>query len=157
MKYLIILSTLLLISCGKKTIVNVTENKFDNSNNDNRLTQLEAKNLVIEAKLLSYELKLAELEANGDSLADAIETKYNELFESLDSLEDEIEVNKVELVKVCASNEQLIKVNNKFYAVYMVSNNNGTYLGELASNVQYQTTDNVRARFSLQNNQIVCN
>lgn len=164
MKATILTSLLLLISCGRKvgrfTEYNsnstTIENKYDDS-------KLQAYNLIQDARIEALELRASHLEAVSSELADDIEKVKRDIEEEFDLTNDylndlqlEVRTSKVEVIKICASSENLIKVGGAFYAVYMISNNYGTYLGKLENNTNYQTTDNSHKGFHLTNGSIVC-
>ena len=155
----IILGLMLLASCGKKVTTKVTEyveNPYDAS-------RIDAYNLIQDARLDAIEARLSDLDAltgqNSDdvqALTDSIESQFDTINNNLNNIQQQITTNKVTVLPICASGENLIKMNNEFYAVYMVSNNYGTYLGKLANNTSYSTTDSVHAGFHLNNGVIVC-
>jgi len=135
MKLLLVLSAVsLLASCGHPPDTYIIETKYDDS-------KLLAYEVIQNARIKALEDRLPELAVINSTLT---------------SIQQQVALNKVEMVKVCASNEHLIKMNNSFYAVFMVSNNYGTYLGKLDSNVQYRTTDSAAANFRITNNSITC-
>jgi hypothetical protein len=133
MKYLAVL--MLLVSCGRPSMDAIyIQNPYDDS-------KLQAYELIQDARIKALEDRLEDLDTINDTLTD---------------IQQQVTANKVNVVKICASNEYMIKMNNEFYAVYMVSNNFGTYLGKLDNGVQYQTTDSVRSRFSVNNGVLTC-
>lgn len=148
-----------LISCGKNVTTKVTEyveNPYDAS-------KIEALDLIQDARLNAIEARLADLNALIDentadiqALTNSIDTQFNAVNASLNSIQAQVSTNKVTVMQICASGENLIKMNNEFYAVYMVSNNFGTYLGKLTNNVNYMSTDSVRATFHINNGNIIC-
>lgn len=160
MKKLLLISTILLlsISCGKKHSTTVViENKYDDS-------KLVAYSLLNDARISAIDTRLTQLETLNQLNTDAsellrtqVEQNYLELNNLLDELQLEVHTKEVTTHKICTSKEQLLKIQGEFYAVYMVSNNFGTYLGMLESNVNYQTTDSVHAGFKIINGSIVCN
>lgn len=135
MKLLLVLSAVsLLTSCGRSPDAYIFETKYDDS-------KLLAYELIQDARIKALEDRLPELAVINSTLT---------------NIQQQVTLNKVEVLKICASNEHLIKINNVFYAVYMVSNNYGTYLGKLDNNVQYRTTDSVASNFKIMNNSITC-
>lgn len=95
------------------------------------------------------------------SLQNQINTNYNSTVLLLNSLQNQInnsQNNTISIIQICNTNENVLKLNNNYYAVYMVSNAFGTYLGKLSQNVQYRTTDSSKQDFHINsNNQIICN
>jgi hypothetical protein len=85
-----------------------------------------------------------------------VEGELTAINNTLTDIQNEVSIGAVSIVKICASNEHLIKINSGFFAVYMVSNNYGTYLGKLDVNTTYQTTDSVHAQFKILNDAVVC-
>jgi hypothetical protein len=67
-----------------------------------------------------------------------------------------LQQQQISVIKICDSGEHLVRTGTGIYAVYMVSNYFGTYLGKLAEDVVYQTTDSKMARFKLSHNSIIC-
>jgi uncharacterized protein YcfL len=161
MKTLLILASLLFVSCGNNT--QILENKYDDTQiqailviQDARIKALEAR---IDAYITDFDLvtiefseKLSNLETNLANRDEILENNIQLVNTALGDLQGK----QIEALKICSSNEHLIKQGNNFYAVYMVSNNYGTFLGKLAENVVYRTTDNVGANFKIINNRIVC-
>ena len=155
MKKLLLISVILTlcISCGKKQSTTVLiENPYDDS-------KLAAYDVLSDARIDAMEVRLAQLEVlnqlNTDAselLKDQVEQTFTDLNNLLDDLQLEVHNNKVTVHKICTSSEHLLKLQGDFYAVYMVSNNFGTYLGKLDVGVQYQTTDSVHVRFKILNN-----
>lgn len=160
MKKLLLISTILLlsVSCGtKESTLILVEKPYDDS-------KLVAYDLLNDARIDAMEVRLAQLETlnqlnteASELLKDQVEQNYLDLNNLLDELQLEVHNNKVTVHKICTSNEHLLKLQGDFYAVYMVSNNFGTYLGKLDSNVNYSTTDNVHASFKIVSGNIVCN
>lgn len=162
MKVVLMLSLLLIMSCGRKVqrIIEHNETSVENKYDDSRLNAYE---LIQDARLNAIDVRLDALNAsivlnaNDNEVFHAtIENDFVTTNAFLNNLQAEVTVNKVTVLTICASGENLIKMNNDFYAVYMVSNNFGTYLGKLADNVNYATTDNIHAGFHLNNGVIIC-
>lgn len=162
MKTILILSLLLLVSCGKhkheeSITVKYVENTFDDS-------KLVAYNTIQDAKLATLETRTHNLELltssnsqDYETLRVQIESNYTQMLHEISLVQTQIDSsNKVSVLQICSSNENLIKVNNDFYAVYMINDDYGTYLGKLTSNVNYQTTDIHHSRFTITNGNIVC-
>lgn len=134
MKHLFIL--LLLVSCGRKTVL--IENNYDDS-------RLQAYELIQDARLDALEMR--EILVAGE---------LSRINQTLTDIQTEVSTGTVSVLPICNSNEHLIKTNTGFFAVYMVSNNFGTFLGKLDNDVLYQTTDSVRARFTVSGDTINC-
>ena len=134
MKHLFIL--LLLVSCGRKTVL--VENNYDDS-------RLQAYELIQDARLDA--LEMSEILVAG---------KLSRINQTLTNIQREVSTGAVSVLPICNSNEHLIKTNTGFFAVYMVSNNFGTFLGKLDNDVLYQTTDSIRARFIINGDNINC-
>lgn len=134
MKHLFIL--LLLVSCGKETTL--IENNYDDS-------RLQAYELIQDARLDALEMR--EILVAGE---------LSRINQTLTYIQREVSTGAVSVLPICNSNEHLIKTNTGFFAVYMVSNNFGTFLGKLDNGVLYQTTDSVRARFTVSGDTINC-
>ncbi len=162
MKTLLIMSVLLsLVSCGKR--INTTTKVTEYVENDYDSSRIDAYNLIQDARLNAIEARLVDLDAltsqnteELETLTASIETQFDTINTNLNDIQLQVSTNKVTVLPICASGENLIKMNNEFYAVYMVSNNYGTYLGKLANNVNYQTTDSIHAGFHLNSGSIVC-
>lgn len=159
MKKLLLISSLILcISCGKKQSTTVL---VENPYND---TKLAAYNVLNDSRIDAMEVRLVQLEtlnqlntASSELLKDQVEQTFTDLNNLLDDLQLEVHNNEVSVHKICASKENLLKLQGEFYAVYMVSNNFGTYLGKLDAGINYVTTDLVHASFKIVNGNIVCN
>jgi hypothetical protein len=130
-----------LCSCGKvkqNDVYHYVENTYD----DSRLLAYE---LIQNARLDALEME-----------ANLVEGELAVINDTLTDIQNEVSVGAVSVVKICASAESLIKTNTGFFAVYMVSNNYGTYLGQLTENTTYQTTDATHVQFKILNGSIVC-
>lgn len=135
MKILALLALSTLISCGRPSMDAIyIQNPYDDS-------KLQAYELIQDARIQALEDRLADIDTINTTLTD---------------IQSQVTLNKVNVIKICASNEHLIKMQNSYYAVYMVSNNYGTYLGKLSEGVNYQTTDSVRASFKIVNGALNC-
>lgn len=165
MKQLLVLSTLFLLSCGKKQYTQL----IDNTGNNARLTQVEANNLINQAKLDLHELRLGEISQTINDLKteqvelgkyiNFINNEYNNMNKILENIELKINDNEnnLQVIRVCDTNEYILRINELFYSVHMVSNNYGTYLGMLSMNITYRTTDTKKRDFSLSKQGIICN
>lgn len=158
-----ILATILLltVSCGSNTTT--VENKYDDS-------QVQAILVIQDARIKALEARINAYDSNFDLVTIEFSEKLSNLeneFKSKDELLDTniqvinsglamLQGKQVTPVKICSSKEYLIKQGNDYYVVYMVSNNYGTFLGKLAENINYATTDEVKARFKVVNNELVC-
>lgn len=147
---------LLLISCKTNLETKYIENDYDDS-------KLQAYELIQDARLDAIENRESMLEqlATQDQseisrLQHSIDFNYALVNATLTQIQLQVEQNKVQVLSICASSENLIKVNANYFAVYMVSNNFGTFLGKLDENVLYQTTDIFHARFKINNGVILC-
>lgn len=159
MKKLLLISAILTlcISCGRKQSTTVLiENPYDDS-------KLAAYDVLSEARITAIDNRLTQLEAlnqlnnaASEILKTKVEQNFIDLTNLLDDLQVEVHNNKVTVHKICASNENLLKLQGEFYAVYMVSNNFGTYLGKLDSDTNYQTSDATNTRFKIVNGLINC-
>jgi len=167
MKSLLIIAaiSLLTVSCGRKReyYTTVQENNYDDS-------QVKGEQILQSARIAALEARIAAFETNFDTVVidyndkiNNLETDAQDLRETLDynvavvtAMLADLNTKQLTPVKICASAEYLIQTSSGFYAVYMVSNNFGTYLGKLAEETQYQSTDIVKANFKIVNNQVVC-
>lgn len=128
---------------------------------------------VLQVKLMLHDARIVALENQVSQLNDANElmkfnieaaevaiiaanTQLNATLSLIDDLSAEVAAGEVKILKVCSSKEYLIKVPSGVYAVYMISNNLGTYLGQLEENVEYRTTDSVQSRFKISQGVVVC-
>lgn len=157
--------SMLCVSCGKKDEHRTyIENPYDDSKlranlliQDSRLIALEEKTAELEQLLNTVKSGLEMTNDDVESLKQSLEADYQDVIARLDVIENTVNnAERIEIMSICGSGENLIKVGNKFYAVYMVSNNYGTYLGKLQENMNYQTTDIVKARFKIVNSTIFC-
>lgn len=131
MKYLSVLAMLaVLSSCGKRT--QYIENNYDDSN--------------VQAKLELHDARITNLDRliqeNKTESLSYVNTK-------IDLMTGLINGNKISFVKPCGSLENLMLINGTYYAIYMVSNNYGTYLGTLSERTRYQTTDSTKKQFEI--------
>lgn len=164
MRLLLLLTAFILTSCGQDySQVILQENKYDD-------TQVKAMQVVQEARIAALEARLDAFNTNFDdvlidfgerlnnqetlsgSLGEALDTNLTILNNALIMLQNQV----ISVVPICNSGENLIKSGNSLYAVYMISNNYGTFLGKLSENVNYRTTDAVQANFKIVNNVVVC-
>lgn len=131
MKYLSVLAMLtVLSSCGKRT--QYIENNYDDSN--------------VQAKLKLHDALITNL----DRLIQENRTEsLNYVNTKIGVMQTLINGNKISFVKPCGSSENLMLINNTYYAIYMVSNNYGTYLGTLSERTRYQTTDSTKKQFEI--------
>lgn len=60
------------------------------------------------------------------------------------------------VINVCNTKEVLFKFYDGFYALFMLSNNMESYLSKLDENVAYRTTDAIKRKFKIVNNNLVC-
>lgn len=161
MKHLLLVTVLTLTACGKR--ITSIENKYNDSSikayqviQDARIAALEAKfdvlNSNFDAAIIDFDNDLNNLQSSYTSSNEASIANYNLLSAAMVQLSS----SNLEVIKICSSGEHLLKNSSGVYAVYMVSNNYGTFLGKLANDVNYQTTDSVHASFKLVDNNIVC-
>lgn len=162
MKLLLLSTMLLFCSCGKNTTTSV-ESPYNDSSIRVELVLQDARIKALEARLNAYETnfdlvtiefnnKLSNIDRDFDTMQETLDNNISIINQGLAQLQGKV----ISLVKICSSNEYLIKTSDGMFAVYMVSNNYGTFLGKLANDVNYQTTDTVKANFKLVNNQLVC-
>lgn len=155
---LLLLTALILTSCGKRVITN--ESDYNDSSikayqimQDARISALEAKldvlNSDFDSAIIDFGNELNNVQASSENIANNNYTLLNNAMLQLAS-------TSLTVIKICASAEHLLKNSSGVYAVFMVSNNYGTYLGKLANDINYQTTDSVHANFKLVNDEIVC-
>lgn len=164
MKTLLILATFLFVSCGKTTkVTELVENKYDDSQTKAILVIQDARIKALEARMdayvtnfdlvtIEFSEKLSNLETDLTNRDEILDDNIQLINTALGQLQGK----QIEALKICSSNEYLIKQGNSFYTVYMVSNNYGTFLGKLAENILYRTTDSVGASFKIINNTIIC-
>lgn len=153
---------LLTVSCGKNETV-IATNAFDDS-------QLKAQLVIQDARLKALEARMNAYETNFDLITIEFSNRISNLDNDFSSMEETMNENIATInlglsdlqrkviapIKICNSDEHLIKTVDSVYAVYMVSNNYGTFLGKLSENVEYKTTDTVGARFKIVNNTVKC-
>lgn len=154
---LLLLTALVLTSCGK----NITkENAYNDSSikayqvmQDARISALQAKldvlNSHFDSAIIDFGNELNNVQASSENIANNNYTLLNNAMLQLAS-------TSLTVIKICASGEHLLKNSSGVYAVFAVSNNNDTYLGKLANDTTYRTTDEVQAKFKLVNGEIVC-
>lgn len=151
----LILLALLLASCGKPQTTNI-HNSFD----DSKIMALDiiydARIKVIETRMNALETLVGTNQAGNASFNAIIQANFITSMNTLTELQTEVTKNKVEIVPICNTAEHLIKINGTYFAVYMVSNNLGTYLGKLEKGITYQTTDSNQDKFTLNDLTIEC-
>lgn len=161
-KLSLITLTTLITSCGKDVTLYVA-NPYDDQAikaeqviTGARISALEARINVIESRfdevIIDFNSELNNLNSTAATLSEVVTENLNIVNMALDNLQQQ----QVSVIKICASNEYLIKASSGVYAVHMVSNNFGTFLGKLPNEVTYQTTDSIKARFKLVNSEIIC-
>lgn len=157
------LPLLLTVSCGKKNYTTVVENPYDDSQVKSKQVIQEARISALEARINALESRFNEVLIDYNSLVNNVDAQFSTLEETLtnntlvvNTMLSDLAAKQTIPVKICASSEYLLKTSTGVYAVYMVSNNYGTYLGKLVEQTNYLTTDTVRATFKIVNNNIVC-
>lgn len=154
--------TLLIASCGKKSTT-IVENAYNDSSIKAYQVIQDARIAALEARLNAYQTQFDTVVIDYDSRLNNLDAEFTTLDATLNynialvtSMLADLNSKQIEPVKICASNEYLLKTATGMYAVYMVSNNYGTFLGKLSEQTNYQTTDVIHAQFKIVNNNIVC-
>jgi hypothetical protein len=151
--HIILASLLFLVSCGKKTFTKHVENPFDNSQNEERLAELEARIAAVE---LSHASLVSEMEITGDDLQAQIDTTLS----TIATLQGAIDAkSSVQYIDPCGDgagfDEIILRVTTgnqvKFIAYFEQSTKR--FLSEL-SNGNYRTTDNQACNFTVNNGTI---
>lgn len=160
MKNVLILAlSVLFVSCGKDGSYMYYTDDLRHKATEDKISIIESKNLLYDAKIEAIELRLASLESDNEELS----SQYDSLLDLLEDLENQVDTLEDDLnrlivpipVKVCSSNEHLLKIGDDYFAVYMVSNNNGTFFGKLQVNIHYNTTDGNNVSFKVTINKTI--
>jgi len=157
MKKLVILTAMLLAAgCSWGPNGSDFHNHLEMPYNDDAFKEnreaVAAEQVLQDARLTALEVRIAQLEAGMTGTSEL----YNATMAVINDLQVQITTGAVNVLPICSSGESLIKTSQGIYAVYMVSNNFGTYLGMLSENVAYQTTDTSHTHFMLVNNEVIC-
>lgn len=165
MKSLLVIFAITLItsSCGKSKSTTVVESPYNDSSVKAHQVIQDARIAALEARLNAYQTQFDTVVIDYDSRLNNLDAEFTTLDAILNynialvtSMLADLNSKQIVPVKICASNEYLLKTATGMYAVYMVSNNFGTFLGKLAENLNYRSTDQVQANFKIVNNNIVC-
>ena len=170
METILLLSTLLLtVSCGRKRITTVVQNPYDDSKLKTELVLQDARIKALEDRLDALESGFDQLEVDFTDLHSTLTAEYTaELDNKTDTINAALDIlqakvasleteasNNTKVVKVCNSSEYLLRIGSSYYAIYMVSNNYGTYLGKLSEGVSYRTTDSTNSNFRVETNKTI--
>lgn len=162
MKALLLITTLIfLVSCGKHKheYITVVQSGYDDSQTQALLVIQDARIKALEDRLNYLENEFGDVVIDFDERFNNLDQSNIDLNASLALLNNaltNLQTKQLSIVSICSSSEKLIKTNDGLYAVYMISNNYGTYLGKLVENVNYRTTDASQTNFKIVNGQVVC-
>lgn len=146
--HLILASLLILVSCGKKSYTKHVENPFDNSGNEARLAELEARIAAVE---LSHESLVDEMESTGNDLQGQIDATLGTIARLQGAIEAK---SSVDYVNPCGDgqgfDEIILRVTTGSQVKFIAYFEQGSkrFLSELG-NGNFRTTDQQACNFSV--------
>jgi hypothetical protein len=150
---LILLSLLTLASCGKKTYTKNVENPFDNSGNEARLAELEARIAAVE---LSHSSLVNEMESTGVDLQGQIDATLV----TIATLQGAIDAkSSVEYIDPCGDgagfDEVILRVTTggEVKLIAYFEQGSQRFLSELPDG-NYRTTDQQSCNFSVSSGEV---